>query len=96
MTLTSDIKQRNKYKEVSIIDPNPNNSYKTKKNFTGFYTEVNPNSEYSTTKVEKIGDSSHTAVHHNLNQFTSQSIQSTNQQPTALIQLTIKLGYSLK
>ena len=22
--------------------PNPNNSYKTKKNFTGFYTEVNP------------------------------------------------------
>ena len=25
-----------------MIDPNPNNSYKTKKNFTGFYTEVNP------------------------------------------------------
>ena len=29
-------------KEVGIIDPNPNSSYKTKKNFTGFYTEVNP------------------------------------------------------
>ena len=27
--------------EVEIIDPNPNNSYKTKKNFTGSYTEVN-------------------------------------------------------
>ena len=24
------------------MDPNPNNSYKTKKNFTGSYTEVNP------------------------------------------------------
>ena len=49
-------------------------------------------------EMEKIGDfhSSHTTVHHNLDQFTSQSIQSTNQQPTALIQLTIKLGYSLK
>ena len=29
-------------KEVNIIDPNPNNSYKTKKKFTGSYTEVNP------------------------------------------------------
>ena len=25
------------------MDPNPNNSYKTKKNFTGSYTEVNLN-----------------------------------------------------
>ena len=25
-----------------MIYPNPNNSYKTKKNFTGSYTEVNP------------------------------------------------------
>ena len=24
-----------------MIDSNPNNSYKTKKNLTGFYTEVN-------------------------------------------------------
>ena len=28
-----------------MIDPNPNNSYKTKKNFIGFYTEVNPSRE---------------------------------------------------
>ena len=32
----------NENKEVNIIDPNPNNNYETKKNFTGFYTEVNP------------------------------------------------------
>ena len=25
-----------------MIDPYPKNSYKTKKNFTGFYTQVNP------------------------------------------------------
>ena len=25
-----------------MIDPNPNNSYKTKKKFTGSFTEVNP------------------------------------------------------
>ena len=31
-----------------IIDPNPNNSYKTKKNFTGFYTELNP--------IAQVGD----------------------------------------
>jgi len=36
----SDVKQKNK--EVKITDPNPNNSYKTKKNFTGSYSEVNP------------------------------------------------------
>ena len=36
------MKQKNK--KVNIIDSNPNNSYKTKKNFTGFYTEVNPGS----------------------------------------------------
>ena len=30
-------------KEFNIIDPKPNNSYKTTKNFTGSYTEVNPN-----------------------------------------------------
>ena len=29
-------------KEVKIIYPNPNNNCKTKKNCTGFYTEVNP------------------------------------------------------
>ena len=29
-------------KEVNTIDPNPNNSYKTKKKFTGSYTEGNP------------------------------------------------------
>ena len=40
VTLTSDVKQKNK--EVNTIDPKPNNSYKTKKNLTGFYTEVNP------------------------------------------------------
>ena len=39
MKLTSDVKQN---KEVNIIDPNPNDSYKTKKKFTGSYTEVNP------------------------------------------------------
>ena len=38
--LTSDIKQRNK--EVNIIDPNPNNSYITKKKFTDSYTELSP------------------------------------------------------
>ena len=27
------------------MDPNPNNSYKTKKKFTGAYTEVNPKTE---------------------------------------------------
>ena len=31
-----------KHKEVKIIDPNPNNNYKTKKNFKGSYSEVNP------------------------------------------------------
>ena len=29
-------------KLTNIIDPNSNNSYKTKKKFTGSYTEVNP------------------------------------------------------
>ena len=32
-------------KEVNIIDPNPNNSYKTKKKFTCSYTEVNPKND---------------------------------------------------
>ena len=40
MTLTSDVKQRKQRSQHN--SPNPNNSYKTKKNFTGFYTEVNP------------------------------------------------------
>ena len=40
MTLTSDVKIRKQ--EANIIDPNLNNSYIAKKNFTGFYTEVNP------------------------------------------------------
>ena len=35
-------KTKTKNKEVNIIDPNPNNNYKTKKNFTSFYIEVNP------------------------------------------------------
>ena len=34
--------QNKENKEVNIIDPNPNNSYKTKKKFAGSYTEVNP------------------------------------------------------
>ena len=34
-------RKKKEYKKVNITDPNPNNSYKTKKNFTGFYTEVN-------------------------------------------------------
>ena len=38
---TSDVKQR-EYKEVNIKDPNPDNSYMTKRHFTGFCTEVNP------------------------------------------------------
>ena len=38
--LTSDEKKENK--EVNIIDPNTNISYKTKNKFTGSYTEVNP------------------------------------------------------
>ena len=28
-------------KEFNIIIPNPNKSHRTKKNFTGYYTEVN-------------------------------------------------------
>lgn len=43
--LTSHVKQPQKNKNKTskvIIDRNPNNSYKTKKNFTGSYTEVNP------------------------------------------------------
>ena len=38
------VTQNKENKEVKIIDPNPNNNSKTKKNYTGFYTEVNPNS----------------------------------------------------
>ena len=41
MTLTSDLKERKQGSQHNR--PNLNNSYKTKKNFTGFYTEVNPN-----------------------------------------------------
>ena len=37
MKLTSDVKQRSQHNS-----PNPNNSYKTKKKFTGSYTKVNP------------------------------------------------------
>ena len=37
---TSDVKQRNQRSQHN--SPNPNNSYKTKKKFTGSYTEVNP------------------------------------------------------
>ena len=40
MTLTSDVKQRKQRSQHN--SPNPNNSYKTKKKFTGFYTKVNP------------------------------------------------------
>ena len=39
MTLTSDVNQRKQRSQHNR--PNPNSSYKTKKNFTGFYTEVN-------------------------------------------------------
>ena len=39
--LTSEVKHK-KNKEVNIIDPNPNNNYKTKKHFADFYTEVIP------------------------------------------------------
>ena len=34
--------QNKENKEVNTIDPNPGNSYRTEKNFTGFYTEENP------------------------------------------------------
>ena len=34
--------QNKEYKEFNIIDPNSINSYKPKKNFTGFYIELNP------------------------------------------------------
>ena len=40
MKLTSDVKQRKQRSQQNT--PNPNNSYKTKKKFTGSYTEVNP------------------------------------------------------
>ena len=30
------------YKEITIINPTHNKGYKTKKSFTGFYTEINP------------------------------------------------------
>ena len=40
MKLTSDVKQRKQRSQHN--GPNPNNSYKTKKKFTGSYTEVNP------------------------------------------------------
>ena len=40
MKLTSDVKQRKQRSQHN--SPNPNNSYKTKKKFTGSYTEVNP------------------------------------------------------
>ena len=33
---------KKKKKEFNIMNPNPNNSHKTKKNFIGYYTEVNP------------------------------------------------------
>lgn len=38
----SPVTENRENKEVKIIDPNPNNSYRTKKNFTAFYAEVNP------------------------------------------------------
>ena len=38
--LTSDVKQRKQRSQRN--SPNPNNSYKTKKNLTGSRTEVNP------------------------------------------------------
>ena len=41
MKLTSDVKQRKQRNQHN--SPNPNNSYKTKKKFTGSYTEGNPN-----------------------------------------------------
>ena len=41
--LTSDVKQRKQRSWHN--NPNPNNSYKTKKKFTGSYTEVNPQTQ---------------------------------------------------
>ena len=40
MKLTSDVKQRKQRSQHN--GPNPNNNYKTKKKFTGSYTEGNP------------------------------------------------------
>ena len=54
VTLTSDVKQRNK--EVNIIDPNPNNSYKTKKKFIGSYTEVDPDSTLTLHSQARLND----------------------------------------
>ena len=48
MTLTSDVKQRIQRSQHNR--PNPNNSYKTKKKFTGFYTEVKPNFPFCSLK----------------------------------------------
>ena len=37
------VTQHKENKEVNMIDPNRNNSYKTKKNFTDFPNDVNSN-----------------------------------------------------
>ena len=42
VTLTSGVKER-KQRSQHIIEPDPSNNYKTKKNFIGSYTKVNPN-----------------------------------------------------
>ena len=44
MKLRSDVKQliQRSHWEVNTAEPRNNNSYKTKKNFTGFYTEDDP------------------------------------------------------
>ena len=41
VTLTSEWIETEQTIEEINLDPDPNNSYKTNENFTGFYTEVN-------------------------------------------------------
>ena len=48
MTLTSDVKDRKQRSQHNR--PNLNNNYKTKKNFAGFYTEVNPLNAITTSR----------------------------------------------
>lgn len=53
VTRTSDVN-----KDVKITDPNSNNNCKTKKSFTGSYTEVNPYSfEFEFRKISRMDSS---------------------------------------
>ena len=51
-TLTSDVKQRIQRSQHNT--PNANNSHKTKKNFTGFYTDGKHNFSVLTYSLSKI------------------------------------------